>query len=188
MKIAVILGTNREGRRSERVGKWVMAELEKLGGAEFELLDLKDYPMPFYEEPTSPDALDRPFKSEAANRWKEKIAEADGFFIITAEYNHAPAAVLKNALDYVYSEWSKKPVAFISYAPGAGAGIRAVEILRLVVCELEMVPCQAALHIAKVVDSIDEDGNLLDGGYDKRLEMVLTQLLWWTKALKNARD
>jgi len=183
MKIAVITGTDREGRRGERVAKWVMSELEKIGGAEFELLDLVDYKMPFYEESTSPDAIDGNFKSEAANRWREKISSADGFFIITAEYNHAPAAVLKNALDYVYSEWTNKPVAFISYAPGAAAGIRAVEILRLIVNELQM-----AVHIAHVLDSIDEDGNLLQGGYDKRLPVVLDQLLWWTKALKSARE
>src|SRR6266480_3696365 len=132
MKIAVILGTTRKVRRGERVAKWLMPQLSKFEGINFELLDLRDYPLPFYAEDNSPDSLENGYSNETATKWAAKIGEADAFIIITAEYNHGPTAVLKNALDYVYKEWNQKPVGFVSYASGAAAGIRAVEQLRTI--------------------------------------------------------
>jgi len=188
MKIAVILGSIRKIRRGERVAKWLMPQLAKIKEAEFELLDLRDYPLTFYSEDNSPDSLEDGYTNEIAKKWAAKIGESDGFILIHSEYNHGPAAVLKNALDWVYKEWVKKPVAFVSYAPGAGAGIRAVEQLRENVIELQMAPMREAVHISHVLDSIDEDGNLLKGHYNERVIVVVEQLLWWTKALKKARD
>lgn len=188
MKIAVILGSVRGVRRGGRVSTWLMAELSNFDTAEFELLDLRDFPLPFYEESTSPDSLENGYSNEVATKWAQKIGEADGFIIITAEYNHGPAAVLKNALDYVYTEWNKKPVTFVSYAPGAAAGVRAVEQLRANVIELQMAPMQAALHIDHVLETIDVEGNVLKGHHSERLAKVVEQLLWWTEALKAARE
>lgn len=188
MKIAVILGSIRRVRRGERVARWLMLELAKIEGVEFELLDLRDYPLPFYAEDNSPDSLENGYTNEVATKWAAKIGEADGFILIVSEYNHGPTAVLKNALDYVYKEWNKKPVGFVSYATGAIGGARAVEQVRGVTIELQMAPMQKAMHIAKVLDTIDENGNLLQGSYDKQLTGVVSQLLWWTEALKTARD
>ncbi len=188
MKIAVILGSIRKVRRGERVAKWLMPQLEKMEGVTFELLDLRDYPLPFYAEDTSPDSLENGYSSEVATKWAAKIGKADAFILITSEYNHGPTAVLKNALDYVYNEWNKKPVAFVSYATGAAAGIRAVEQLRNITVELEMAPMQAAVHIGNVLDTIDENGNLLKGHYNERLGVIIEQLLWWAEALKTARE
>lgn len=188
MKIAVILGSIRGVRRGARVAKWLMPQLSKFEGIEFELLDLLDYPLPFYNEPNSPDSLENGYSNEVATKWAAKIGQADGFILITSEYNHAPPAVLKNALDYVYNEWNKKPVTFISYAPGAAAGIRAVEQLREISVELQMAPMQAALHISHVLDTIDGNGKLLKGHYNENLKDVIDQLVWWTEALKAARD
>lgn len=188
LKIAVILGSTRKIRRGERVAKWLMPQLEKTGGATFELLDLLDYPLPFYDEDNSPEGLDHPYSDPIAAKWAAKIAEADGFIFIVSEYNHGPTAVLKNAIDYVYREWNKKPAAFISYAPGAAAGIRAVEQLRLNCVELQMAPLREALHIDHVLDTIDEGGNQLKGHYSDKLTATINELLWWTEALKTARD
>ena len=188
MKIGVILGSVRKIRRGERVAKWLMPQLAQFKDIEFELLDLRDYPLPFYSEDNSPDSLEDGYTNEVATKWAEKIGEKDGFIIINSEYNHGPAAVLKNALDWIYNEWNKKPVAFVSYAPGAGAGIRSVEQLRLNVIELQMAPIREAIHISHVLDTIDEDGNLLKGHYNNRVVIVVEQLLWWAKALKAARD
>lgn len=188
MKIGVILGSIRKIRRGERVAKWLMPQLAKFKEAEFELLDLRDYPLPFYSEDNSPDSLENGYTNEVAKIWAGKIGEKDGFIIINSEYNHGPAAVLKNALDWVYNEWVKKPVAFVSYAPGAGAGIRAVEQLRENVIELQMAPMREAIHISHVLNTIDEQGNLLKGHLNERVVIVMEQLLWWAKALKTARD
>lgn len=188
LRVGVILGSIRKVRRGERVAKWLMPQLSKIEEAEFELLDLRDYPLPFYAEDSSPDSLENGYSSEVATKWAAKIGEKDAYIIITSEYNHGPAAVLKNALDYVYKEWNKKPVAFVSYAPGAAAGIRAVEQLRENAIELQMAPIREAVHIGHVLDTIDEKGNLLKGHYNERIIKMVEQLLWWAKALKVARD
>lgn len=91
-------------------------------------------------------------------------------------------------MDYVYNEWNRKPVTFVSYASGSAAGIRAVEQLRQVTIELQMSPMQATVHIGHVLDTFDESGNLLKGHLNERLEVVMEQFLWWANALKAARD
>lgn len=188
MKVAVILGSIRKVRRGERVVKWLIPELKKIKDIRVELLDLRDYPLPFYAEDTSPDSLENGYSIDIATKWAAKIKEADAFIIITPEYNHGPPAVLKNALDYVYKEWNKKPVTFVSYAWGSAGGIRAVEQLRTITIELQMAPMQAAIHIGNVLQTIDENGKLLKGHYNERVAVIMEQLLWWAKALKTARE
>lgn len=187
MKIGVILGSIRKVRRGERVAKWLMKELGQYKQAEFELLDLRDYPLPFYAEDNSPDSLENGYSTPVATHWAKKIEEKDGFILIVSEYNHGPTAVLKNALDYAYTQWNKKPVAFVSYATGAVGGARAVEQLRSIVGELQMADMQAALHIATVLSTLDEEGNLLKGHYPERLKAMVDQFFWWADALKKAR-
>lgn len=188
MKIGVILGSTRKVRRGERVAKWLMSQLINYKDAQFELLDLRDYSLPFFEEDNSPDSLENGYKTPGAQRWADKIGEKDGFIIITSEYNHGPTAVLKNALDYVYNEWNKKPVAFVGYASGTSGAMRAVEQLRLISIELQMVPMQAAIYITNVLTTLGEKGNLLKGHYNDRVEILMKQFMWWAKALKKACD
>lgn len=188
MKIAVILGSIRGVRRGGRVAKWLMSELSKSKSIEFELLDLIDYPLPFYNESDSPEGLEGNYTNEMGRKWAAKIREKDAFILITPEYNHGTSAVLKNALDWVYYEWNKKPVAFVSYSPNAAGGIRAVEQLRLNSIELDMHPMSQAIHISYVLDTIDEKGRLLKGHYNERLTNLMNELLWWANALKTARE
>lgn len=188
MKIAVILGSIRSIRRGGRVAKWLMSALSKYKDINVELLDLVDYPLPFFNESNSPEGLEGNYTNTVAKKWSAKVAEADAFILITPEYNHGTSAVLKNALDWLYPEWNKKPVAFVSYARGAGGGIRAVEQLRINVIELQMAPIHDAIHISQVLDTIDENGNLLKGHYEERLASLMDELLWWAKALKTARE
>jgi NAD(P)H-dependent FMN reductase len=188
MEIAVILGSIREIRRGGRVAKWLMPQLSKRKDINVELLDLKDYPLPFYNESDSPEGLEDNYSNELAKKWVAKIREKDAFILITPEYNHGTSAVLKNALDWVYYEWNKKPVAFVSYSPNAAGGIRAVEQLRQTTIELQMAPMHNAIHINYVLDTIDEDGNLLKGHFNERLVKLLDELLWWAEALKTARE
>ena len=178
------------------VGKWVLEEAKKRPTSasqgetgedfEYELIDLRDWDLPFYNELDSPNYLDGKFSIDLAIKWGAKIAEADGFIIVTPEYNHGYPAVLKNALDYAYDGWNRKPVSFVSYG-GSAAGARAVEQLRQVVIELQMAPVRTALAIGMRSKPFDEQGKLADESLNKRLEPVLDDLEWWTKVLKAAR-
>ncbi len=187
MKIAVIIGSIREVRRGGRVAKWLMGQLKRYKDIAVELLDLNDYPLPFYNESDSPEGLEGKYTNNLGKKWAEKIGDKDAFIIITPEYNHGTSGVLKNALDWVYYEWNKKPVAFISYSPNQAGGIRAVEQLRLTSIELQMAPISQAIHISYVLDTLDEKGNLIKGHFNERLLHLMEELIWWTKALKTAR-
>lgn len=169
MKIQVILGSTRVGRVSEKVGTWVMEQAKNIPDVEFELLDLKDYPLPFFEEPISPSSAKEPYTNLAVIKWTQKIAEGGAYLVITPEYNHGYPAVLKNALDYVYKEWNGKKIGFVGY--GVVGAARAVEQLRQVAIELQMIPIKAAVHISKFweLESFDS--------YNKALETVLKQLV-----------
>lgn len=188
IKIGIILGSIREIRRGGRVAKWLTAQLANYKKFQWELLDLKEYPLPFYNENDSPEGLEGKYTNLQGKKWANKIGEFDGFIIITPEYNHGTSAVLKNALDWVYYEWNKKPVAFISYSPNAAGGVRAVEQLRLNSIEFQMAPINQAIHITYVLDTVDENGKLLKGHFNERLKSQLEELLWWAKALKTARE
>lgn len=188
MKLGVIVGSTRDIRRGGRVAEWLMPQLRQYAQFEVALLDLKDYPLPFFNESDSPMGLKGAYTNEVVMRWSAKVADQDAFIIITPEYNHGPSAVLKNALDWLYDEWSKKPVAFISYATGSVGGARAVEQLRLNAIELQMAPMHQAIHIAHILDTIDPTGKELQGNLGKRLAALMDQLQWWATALKTARD
>lgn len=188
IKIQVILGSTREGRRGDKVAKWIFGQLQKFPDVQAELLDLRDYPLPFYEDPASPSTLKGNYKSEVAKKWAQKVNESDGYILVTPEYNHGYSAVLKNALDYAYDEWGKKAVGIVSYG-GQSGGIRAAEQLRLVAIELQMVPIQEAIHIQFIKTAFDEKGKPTDEErLNKKATHFLDQLLWWTKVLKPARE
>lgn len=189
LNIKVIAGSTREGRFSDKVATWIAEELKKQEEVAVEMLDLRDFNMPFFNEPMSPSFKQGPYKNEAVTRFTKKIEEGDAFVIVTPEYNHGTSGVLKNALDWVYQEWNNKPVAFVSY--GSVGGARAVEQLRLNAIELQMAPIRSAVHIPgeqyfPVVFGKTKASELFALQSDKA-EAMITQLLWWARALKNAR-
>ena len=189
LHIKVIAGSTREGRFSDKAAAWTAEEIKKQEGVAVEVLDLRDYDMPFFNEPTSPSFKQEPYKNEAVARFTKKIAEGDAFVIVTPEYNHGTSGVLKNALDWVYPEWNNKPVAFVSY--GSVGGARAVEQLRLNTIELQMTPIRQAIHIPQHWTLLDEKGNLKEGAlesFTKSAEAMMVQLIWWAGALKVARE
>src|SRR6202030_3379205 len=144
--ISVIVGSTREGRFSEKPAHWILQHLNKRAGVEARLLDLRDFPMPFFDQPLTPSMPGRaPYENEVVKRWTAAIAASDGFVFVTPEYNYGPAAVLKNALDWVYPEWNRKPAAFVSY--GSVSGARSVQQLREVLIELQIAPVRSSVHI-----------------------------------------
>lgn len=187
MKILVVLGSIREGRVGDKVSDWVMSEAKKRNPEfKYEFLDLKDYPMKNYEESNHPAMLNGNTSDKNANKWIKKVKEADGFIFVTPEYNHLPSGALKNAIDYAYNEWAKKPIAYVSYG-GASGGSRVVEILRLAAIEEHMIPIRESVVI-QFVHSKVKDGRLEPDSYmEKALPTTLDQLEWWTKAAKSLR-
>lgn len=185
MKIQVIIGSVRPNSVSSKTAKWIYGILKKKSEIEVELLDLNDYQLPFYDEKGSPRSLKGEYISEIGRKWLEKIKEGDGYIMVTPEYNHGPSAVLKNAIDWVGFEWNKKPVGFISH--GTVGGARAVEQLRQVVIELEMVPLKSSIHIAEPWNLIDEEGELKTEGFESQAEKFIDDIIFWTDALHKIR-
>ncbi len=186
LKIQVILGSTRKNRFGEQPARWIYNETKKHEEFEVELIDLRDYPLPFFNEPISPSQPNMKYITEGAEKWANKIAEADGYIWVTPEYNHGYSAVLKNAIDYVFHAWNKKPVGFVAY--GAVGGARAVEQLRGVAAELEMATVRTAVHIVAPWFLLDENGKLKTDSFQGTAKLMLNQLSWWTKALKAARS
>ena len=186
--LSVIVGSTRPGRFSEKPAHWIL-ELVRGRGVEGRLLDLRDYPMPFFDEAVTPGRPDRaPYANEAVRRWTAEIAAADGFVFVTPEYNYGPAAVLKNAIDWVYPEWNRKAAAFVSY--GSAMGARAVQQLRETVIELQLAPVRSSVHIPVATLRAHHQGGDVAKGLgelEPSAKKMIDDLLWWTEALKAAR-
>src|SRR5882757_3158093 len=186
-RVGIVISTTRTGRFADKPVEWLWNLVSRRTDMEFEIVDLRSYPLPFFDEPMSP-AWGTP-KNEVAQRWGQKVAELDGFIFVTAEYNHGVPAVLKNALDYAYPEWVKKAAGFVGY--GAVGGSRAVEQLRLVAAELQMATIRTGVYIQGAdFMAVWREGKDLKGitYLETGVKDMLDQLVWWTKALKTARD
>jgi NAD(P)H-dependent FMN reductase len=186
-KIAIIIGSTRATRFADKPAAWLKGVVASRTDADYEFLDLRDYPMPFFDEVASNAYA--PTQNEVAVRWQQKLAEFDGYVIVTAEYNRGPTGVLKNALDYAYPEWNKKAVAFVGY--GSVGAARAVEQLRTISIELQMAPIRTAVHIqgADFMGAWQQGAALEDMAHlQPGVTNMLDELTWWANALKTARD
>lgn len=187
LSLKVIIGSTREGRFSEFPAKWIADQMQQLESVETEVLDLRDFPMPFFDSAQTPSNLKEPYPDPNVQKWTAKIADADGYVIVSPEYNHGYTAVLKNAIDWVYKEWNNKAVGFVSY--GSVGGGRAVEQLRLVATELQMAPVRVAVHIPWASMVAVREGKLEElNNFQGPATGMLNQLVMWSKAMKNARS
>jgi len=182
-RIGVILGSTRPNRRGEQVARWALDLAAQRDDAEFELIDLRDFPLPHLDEGLPPSLGQ--YQNDHTRQWAETIAAFDGFVIVTPEYNHSTSGVLKNAMDYLFAEWNNKAVGFISY--GAHGGVRAVEHLRVMAGELMMadVRAQVVLPFATEFENYRE---FKPGDYQApALTTMLDQLIAWSEALAPVR-
>jgi NAD(P)H-dependent FMN reductase len=188
--ISVIVGSTRQGRFSEKPAQWILQQLKKRDGVDARLLDLRDFPMPFFDQPIPPSAPGRaPYENESVKKWTAAIGASDGFVFVTSEYNYGPPAVLKNAIDWVYPEWNRKAAAFVSY--GAVSGARSVQQLRETAIELQLAPVRSSVHIPVATLWAHFQGGDVDAGLaeqEGRAGIMIDDLLWWTAALKTARQ
>lgn len=188
-RIQVLLASTRTKRFGERAAAWAMDRLVARGDLEAELVDLREHPLPPYDLAVAPAHAGRTYPDEATARWGRLVDAADGYVVVTPEYNHGYPAALKNALDHVSVELHRKPVAFVGY--GGVGGARAIEQLRQVAVELEMAPLRHAVHVlpdllvpALRAETFDVE---MLAPLDPKLAALADDLLWWTAALSAAR-
>ena len=189
-KIALIVGSTRKVRFADLPAAWIKAQAEARGDLDIEVVDLRDYSMPLFDEMASNAYV--PTQGPIAQKWQAKLARFDGYILVVAEYNHSITGALKNALDQAYVEWAKKPMGAIAY--GSMGGARALEHLRMIAVELQMVPVRNAVHIGggdfwKVHPGMGGSGNLADieGAIAPSAKALLDDVVWWAKATMAAR-
>lgn len=186
MKIGIILGSIREGRANEGVAKWVKNIADAYtSDLTFELVDLKDYPLPLFNEAASPAYTDDLAAKEQQRPWAEKMANLDGYIFVTPEYNHGLPSVLKNALDYVYNELNDKAAGIVSY--GSAGGVRSAEQLRTVLSEFQVAHVRTQPALSLFYDWNDEGLNPSDA-QKTAVETMLYQLSYWTEAMSSVRE
>ena len=183
-QIGIILGSTRPNRNGEQVAKWVYEIASQRGDADYELVDLLDYPLPHLDEPLPP-ALGQ-YQFEHTRKWAAKIASLDGFVIVTPEYNHSTSGVLKNAIDYLYAEWHNKAVGFVSY--GSVGGARSAEHLRLIAGNLEMADVRQQVTISLMTEFVDLTVFQPTDYLEASLNTLLDQVVAWSSALAPLRS
>ncbi|MFO0725534.1 MAG: NAD(P)H-dependent oxidoreductase [Myxococcota bacterium] len=191
LKLQIIVGSTRSGRNADPVLRWLTPLAQAQGSFQVETLDLRDWPLPFFQEVTGKlgDLNNPTFSDPLVQRWNAKIKEADAYLIITPEYNHSVPAVLKNAIDTVFFSFGfrHKPVAFAAYSIGVAAGVRAVEHLNQIMLEAEAVPVRTQTLIPLVMNAFDAAGKPNNPALEAGLQIMLEDLAWLGKALKTAR-
>jgi NAD(P)H-dependent FMN reductase len=183
-RIGIILGSTRPNRNGEQVARWVYDIASRRSDAEYELVDLRDYPLPHLDEPLPPSMGQ--YQNDHTKAWAAKIASFDGFVIVTPEYNHSTSGVLKNAIDYLYAEWNNKAVGFVSY--GGVGGARAAEHLRLVAGELQMADVRQQVALSLLTE-FENFSVFRPGDYNTAaLDTLLDQVVAWSNALAPLRQ
>lgn len=183
--VAVIVASTREGRIAGTVAEWFLGRARRRTDLRIDPIDLAGTPLPGRLPARRPRGGDHP---DGIRPFAERLARADGFVVITPEYNHGYPGTLKNALDLVNAEWRAKPMGFVSYGGPAG-GVRAVEQLRQVAVELHLVPLRDAVAIPMARSAFGDGGAPADpdGFIADSLETMLGRLVWWSRALAAAR-
>lgn len=191
MKLAVVVGSTREGRQTLKQATWVANTATQDEDIEVEIVDLKDYPMPFMEEPISPRYNPNRQIDPRVKKFLDKVNEFDAYVFVTPEYNHSIPGVLKNAFDYITWELQRKPAAIVSH--GTMGGARAAMHLKEVISEARAVPIPNFVAMHGMSEQISDDGKLNEEllsnpyGPQATLETLLEELKWYSNALVAAR-
>lgn len=176
LRIAIVLGSTREGRFCPTPARWIEERARARADVRVDVVDLAEVGLPLVL-PQDAGRDHGPFL--------DRLERADGFIVVTPEYNHSFPAALKQAIDLANEEWRAKPVAFVSYG-GMSGGLRAVEQLRLVFAEVHAVGIRDTVSFHNYWELLDEAGRLGDRS-DTAAAVMLDQLVWWADALRTAR-
>ena len=189
-KIAIIVSSTRPTRFADVPTAWIKAQAESRGDIDVEVVDLRDYPLPFFDEVASNAWA--PSQNPVAQKWQKKVGEFDGYIFVVAEYNRSITGALKNALDQAYVEWARKPFGAIGY--GSMGAANALGHLQNIGVELQMVPTRNNVRIGgsdffRVHSGFGGSGNLgdIEGAIAPAAKAMLDDVVWWAKATKAAR-
>src|SRR6059058_5010225 len=184
IKIAIILGSTRPNRNGEAVAKWVYEVAKKRSDAEFELVDIKDFNLPLLDEPVPPSMGQ--YSKPHTKTWAAKIDTFDAYVFVTPEYNHGTSGALKNAIDFLFAEWSNKAAGFVSY--GGASGARAVEQLRLVMAEVQMATVRNQVLLSMFTDFENFSVFKPASRHETSVNEMFDQVIAWGGALKALRE
>jgi NAD(P)H-dependent FMN reductase len=184
MRVAIIVGSTRPGRKADSVARWVYEIAKTRSDGEFEIVDIADYNLPLLDEP-SPPSMGKYTKAHT-KAWSAKIDSFDAFVFVTPEYNHGVPGALKNAIDFLYKEWNNKVAGFVSY--GSASGTRSVEALRLVMAELQIADVRAQVPLSLATDFEGFTIFKPDPRHEKKVHAMLDQVIAWGGALKLLRE
>lgn len=185
-KLHVIIASTRPGRVGPTIGKWFYEFAARHGSFEVELVDLAEVNLPLLDEPAHPRL--KKYEHAHTKHWSASVDAADAFVFVTPEYNFGTPPALLNALDYLYDEWSYKPVGFVSYG-GLSGGIRSVQMTKQIVTTLKMMPMVEAVNIPFFPNHIDDTGAFVATEiHEKSATDMLQELLRWADALKPLRQ
>jgi NAD(P)H-dependent FMN reductase len=184
LKVGIIVGSTRPGRKAAAVAKWVHDLLKSRNDAEFEIVDIEDYKLPLLDEPVPP--IMHQYGKSHTKTWSEKIASLDAYIFVTPEYNHATSASLKNAIDFLYHEWNNKSAGFVGY--GGAGGVRAVENLRLVMGEIKIADVRSQVALSMWTDFENFTTFKPHEQHDKAVHAMADEVIAWGGALKGLRE
>ncbi len=188
-RIAVTVGSTRPTRFADVPAQWILQQARARGDMDVELVDLRDHPLPFFAEKAS--NMWMPSEDPEALRWQKTVGRYNGYIFVVAEYNHSITGALKNALDHAYKEWNRKPFTAIGY--GSVGAARAIEHLRSIAVELQMVSTHAAVHIGgsdlKTVHPMfgNKPIHEIEAGLLPSTKTALDELVWWARATMAAK-
>ncbi|WP_280235151.1 NADPH-dependent FMN reductase [Nocardia cyriacigeorgica] len=188
LKLAVIIGSVREGRFGPVVASWFADLARAHGGYDVDVIDLADYEIPM-ELPAAPPAMDpEPQRPVGMSELTERLSAADAYVIVTPDYNRSFPASIKAAIDWYFTQWSGKTVGFVGYSGGSG-GLLAIEGLRQVFNELDAHTLREYVSFPRYYLLFDENGSLLEPEEPvAAARTMLDRLHWWATALTLARS
>ena len=184
IRIGVIVGSTRPGRKALDVASWVMEIASLRSDAAYELVDIQEFNLPLLDEPVPPSMGQ--YSKPHTIAWAEKIATYDGFVFVTPEYNHGTSGALKNAIDFLFAEWNNKAAGFVGY--GSAGGARAVESLRLVMGELKIADVRSQVMLSLFSDFENYTTFKPGKHHEKSVTTMLDELVSWSGALKTVRE
>lgn len=183
IKLAIIVGSTRPGRKAATVAQWVHGFAKQRRDAETEIVDIQDFDLPLLDEPVPPSLGQ--YSKPHTKAWAARIASFDAFIFVTPEYNHGTSGALKNAIDYLYAEWNNKAAGFVGY--GSAGGVRAVESLRLVMGEIQVADVRAQVMLSLFTDFENFTTFKPAAHHEKTVQTLLDQVIAWGGAMKTLR-
>ena len=184
VRIGIIIGSTRPGRVGESVARWVYEVASRRSDAEFELVDVKSFELPVFDEPVPP-AMGQ-YSKDHTKKWAAKIASFDAFIFVTPEYNHSIPGALKNAIDFIYAEWNNKVAGIVSY--GSAGGVRAAEHLRQVLGEVQIADVRANVMLSLFTDFENFSVFKPAKNHEKTIDTMINQIVSWGTEMKNVRS